>query len=418
MASIAQSHSEPYMQEISLNQNFRSSKGVVDFVNAFFSCVMTKQCGEVDYSTLEQLNFGAKMYQGLNETYQKTQILFAQSISKKNSKKSGNKKEKKFPYQAACIADTIQRMIVEQYPVVTPDGIRPCQFKDFCILTRTKTNNDILAEEFRKRHIPFVCQENSHFLELPEIRLIWNLLRIVSNPMTDLAMASVLLSPLYGFSAEELAILKLLAPDKKRLYLQIRHLAEQTSQNDQENQEKNTVYLKLAEKCRAFLQQLEQLRKLADRMALESCIQEIYDITDLLSFQSLYQNADERRKNLEIFAQYAKNYREHADLSSQSCLSGWLRYLDHLAENEDAEDFTAKNQPHANSDSVSVKTIHKAKGLEYPFIFIANLDRSFSQNRPKSGTDCVLAEESGLLGLRMLDQKQYLKIKTVAFTYL
>ncbi|MDE6729520.1 MAG: PD-(D/E)XK nuclease family protein, partial [Oscillospiraceae bacterium] len=99
-------------------------------------------------------------------------------------------------------------------------------------------------------------------------------------------------------------------------------------------------------------------------------------------------------------------------------LSGWLRYLDHLAENEDAEDFTAKNPLTSNFDSVSVKTIHKAKGLEYPFIFIANLDRLFSQNRPKSGTDCVLAEESGLLGLRMLDQKQYLKIKTVAFTYL
>ncbi|MDE6729366.1 MAG: UvrD-helicase domain-containing protein, partial [Oscillospiraceae bacterium] len=315
--AIAQSHSEPDMEEISLNQNFRSSRGVVDFVNAFFSCVMTNECGEVDYSASEQLNFGAKRYQELDEAYQKTQILFAQNASEKKSSTTSTKstkKEKTFTNQAACIADTIQRMIVEEYPVVTADGIRPCQYKDFCILMRTRTNNSVLAEEFRKRNIPFICQEDSHFLELPEIHLIWNLLRIVNNPMTDLAMASVLLSPLYAFSAEELAILKLLAPDKKRMYLQIRHLAEQ------ENQEKNTIYLKLAEKCRAFLQQLEQLRKLADRMPLESCIQEIYDITDLLSFQSLYPNADERRQNLEIFAQYAKDYREHADLSSQSCL--------------------------------------------------------------------------------------------------
>nr|MDE5885845.1 UvrD-helicase domain-containing protein [Oscillospiraceae bacterium] len=227
MSAIAISHSEPDMEAISLNQNFRSSQSVVNFVNAFFSGVMTRECGEVDYSISEQLNFGAKRYQGLEEAYQKTQILFAQSVSKKNSEKSANKKEKNFPDQAACIADTIQRMIMEEYPVVTADGIRPCQFKDFCILMRTKTNNSILAEEFRKRNIPFLCQEDSHFLELPEIRLIWNLLRIVSNPMTDLAMASVLLSPLYAFSTEELAILKLLAPDKKRLYLQIRHLAEQ-----------------------------------------------------------------------------------------------------------------------------------------------------------------------------------------------
>lgn len=436
--AIRDSGSDPDMQTIYLNQNFRSSRGVVDFVNAFFSSVMTEQCGEVAYSLSEQLNFGAKLYENLGEAHQKTQILFAQadpentfenvedskkaknskkskksenSENSEKSKKSGksrNPKEKPFAVQASCIADTIREMIDNQSPVMTKAGVRPCQFKDFCILMRTKKNHGVLAEEFRKRNIPFVCQEDNHFLELPEIRLIWNLLRIINNPMTDLAMASVLLSPLYGFSTEELAILKLLAPDQKRLYLQIRHLAEQDNPGDAGNPE-------LSEKCRAFLEQLEQLRKLADRMSLEDCIQEIYDITDLLSLQSLYGNSDERRENLEIFAQYARDYREHADLSSQSCLSGWLRYLDHLAESEDQEDFKAKNSPLVNSDFVSVKTIHKSKGLEYPFIFVANLERDFTK---KGGSVPVLAEESGLIGLRMLDQKQYLRIKTVAFSYL
>lgn len=404
MSAIDKSHSEPTMQTVYLNQNFRSSRGVVDFVNALFTSMMTEQCGEVAYSEHEKLNFGAKIYDNLAENHQRTRILFAQS-----SDHDKEEKTKSFVMQAECIADTIMQMIVEQAPVMTKDGIRPCEYKDFCILMRTKTNHSILAESFQKRNIPVLCQESHQFLALPEIRLIWNLLRIADNPMTDMAMASVLLSPLYGFSAEELAVLKFLATDKKRLYLQVRYLTEQKT---------DPAYAVLAEKCSVFLRQLEQIRKLTDRLPLETCIQEIYEITDLLSLQSLYENADERRENLEIFSQYAQNYREHADLSAQSCLSGWLRYLDHFAESEEEDDFAPKNAIHANTNFVSVKTIHKSKGLEYPFVFVANLDRSFSKGHSKNGTDSILAEKSGLLGLRMLDQKQYLKVKTVAFTYL
>lgn len=402
MNAIQKSDSMKDMETIYLNKNFRSSHGVIDFINALFRRIMTEQCGEVNYSKNEELNFGAEMYDNLDSQYQRTQILFPQGETDKNQS---------FVLQAECIADTIADMISRKSPVMTSDGLRPCEYKDFCILMRTRRNHAVLAEAFQKRNIPLVCQGSDSFLSLPEIRLIWNLLRIADNPMTDIAMAGVLLSPLYGFTADELAILNLLGKDRNRLYLQVRQLAEQ---------ELSQEYSALSQKCALFLNQLEQIRTLADRLPLEVCIQEIYDITDLLSLQSLYENAEQRRENLEIFAQYAQSYREHADLTAQSCLSGWLRYLEHLwesEENEENEKFMPKTASNRQTNSVSVKTIHKAKGLEYPYIFVANLERNFNKSNPKNST-VVLMNEDGLLGMRMIDKKQYLKLKTVAFTYL
>ncbi|MDE6776409.1 MAG: PD-(D/E)XK nuclease family protein, partial [Oscillospiraceae bacterium] len=397
--------SKQEMQLIKLNKNFRSSQGVIDFVNALFQCIMTETyCGEVNYAENEQLNFGAEIYQNLDAIYQRTQILFPQD----NTSQFEN--ADKFLLQAECIADKIAHMIADKTLVMTPTGTRPCEYKDFCVLMRTKSNQKIMAESFKKRNIPFMCQDNNGFLMLPEIRLIWNLLKITDNPMTDVAMASVLLSPLYGFTTDELAILKLLGNDKKRLYLQIRYVAEAKQELPQE-------YSALSQKCNLFLEQLEQIRTLADKLPLEICIHEIYDMTDLLSLQSLYENAEQRRENLEIFAQQAQSYRDHADLTAQSCLSGWLRYLTHIQESENSEDFAPKTAFYVQANFVSVKTIHKAKGLEYPFVFIANLERKFNFSNPSNPT-VLLTNEAGIIGLKLIDRKNYSKIKTVAFSYL
>ena len=397
--------SKKEMQLIRLNKNFRSSPGVIDFINALFISIMTDHCGEVNYLQNEQLNFGAKIYENLDKNFQKAQILFPQDKIPETGKI-----KKEFTLQAECIADKIADMIAQKIPVMTSDGLRPCEYKDFCILMRTKTNQSVLAESFKKRNIPFMCQNTNGFLSLPEIRLIWNLLKIADNPMTDIAMTSVLLSPLYCFTTDELAILKLLANDKKRLYLQIRFLAES-------EQNLSPEYINLAKKCNLFLEQLEKIRIFADRLPLEICIQEIYDMTDLISLQSLYENTEQRRENLEIFAQQAQSYREHADLTAQSCLSGWLRYLEHIEESEEKDKFAPKTAFHTYANYVTIKTIHGAKGLEYPFIFVANLERNFNQNNSKK-QKLVLTNENGLLGLNMFDRKNCFKIKTVAFSYL
>ena len=377
------------MARIYLNQNFRSASGILDFINELFRNVMSEKCGELVYTEDEQLNFGASDYQNLDKKYQGVQVI----VPKSGSDYSGE------DLQSDCTADTIASMMAQQFPVMQDGAVRPCEYKDFCILMRSpKKYARILGEALKKRGIPFAFDEDDGFLTLPEIQLMMNLLRVIDNPMTDVAMAGVLLSPVYGFTPEDLAMLKI-SGDGRRIYLQMQTLSEQ----------EDSV---LFRKCHMFLEQLAQMRSLADTMPLEQFLYEIYEMTDFMSLQSLYEHADERREHLEIFAEYALSYREHADLTAQSSLSGWLRYLDYLRES--GEKFSA-GLLSQKANYVSIKTIHKSKGLEYPFVFLLHSERAFNK-RPAQPP--VRMAENGIFGLQMIDRKRCIKLTSGIYQYL
>ena len=225
-----------------------------------------------------------------------------------------------------------------------------------------------------------------------------NLLRVLDNPMTDVAMAVVLLSPVYGFTPEDLAMLKV-SGDGRRIYQQMQSLTEQENSD-------------LSRKCGEFLRQISEMRSLSDAMPLEKFIYEVYDMTDLMSLQSLWEHADDRREHLEIFAQYAQTYRENADLTAQSSLSGWLRYLDRL----EAGGRKLEIKPGAGvQGSVRIKTIHRSKGLEFPFVFAAKLGTPFSK---KPSQAAFQAATDGMLGLRLLDRETCIRSATPSYWYL
>ena len=377
------------MARIYLNQNFRSAPGILNFINSMFRLLMSEQCGGLVYDVHEQLNFGAEVYQRLEKEYQGVQILIPQSDSETPVE----------DLELECLADTIANMIAEKFPVMQSDGtVRPCEYKDFSVLMRSVDKAiDQLREVFRRRKIPF-SYDDGGFLTFPEIQFIINLLKVIDNPMTDVAMAGTLLSPVYGFMPEDLAMLKV-SGSGRRIYLQMQSLTES----------KDSV---LAQKSELFLQQLAQMRLLADTMPLEKFIYEIYDMTDLMSVQSLYEHADERREHLEVFAQYARSYQEHADIHAQCSLSGYIRYLDYLRESEKPVSSKKSGQ---KADCVSVTTIHGSKGLEYPFVFLLHTDDEF---RYKPPADPLLTAENGLIGMKTLDKETCIKISPASYQYL
>ncbi len=376
---------------IYLNRNFRSAEGVIRFVNGLFSMLMTEQCGEVLYNEDEYLNFGAVHYSDCPDT--RTQLLFPHAGEETACE----------DIQAVCIAETIADMLHRRVPVMERDGSsRACRPEDFCILLRSvKKDGVAIQQALQDLDIPVNSDEESSFLMLPEIAVIRDILRILDNPLTDMAMAGVLLSPVGGFTAEDLALLKA-RTNGRRLYLQMMQLAELT-----DFPEDMRI---LHDKCTVFLALLAQLRTEADMLSLEDLIQRIYDCTDLLSLQSLYEDADKRRCHLQDFRRYAGSYRQHADLTAQSGVSGWLRHLDNIEAS--GKDLEAGQLPPVQLNAVAVKTIHKSKGLEYPFVFLAHTERPFFRSQSKAS---VLPDSSGLLGLRLLDRENYRKSTTAAY---
>ncbi len=376
---------------IYLNRNFRSSEGVINFVNGICSKLMTLQCGEVLYDENEYLYFGAEQY--VNAEHTRTAFLLTEEETPT---------DEEHDVQAECVAAHIAKMLAERVPVMQRDGtLRPCEPKDFCILLRSvKKHADGFIGAFKKWNIPVFGEESFEYLERPEIRLAYNYLRIIDNPLTDISMANVLFSEIYGFTAQDLTELKIVTK-RRRIYLQIHaYLADEVH-------EQQLLY----GKCHAFMSQFEKIRSMAESMSLEHFIQYLYDETDLLSLQSLYEDDQLRRCNLQTFRQLSADYREHAELNAQGSIADWLRYLDSVAE----KGLEVGGLPQAAENCVAIKTIHKSKGLEYPFIILAHPEITFSNQPAKS---LFHTNEKGLLGLRVIDRENFSKSTTAVYQYL
>ena len=392
---------EDVLSLIYLNHNFRSSEGVLTFINALFESMMTKECGEVDYNQNEQLNFHSVVYQNAGKI--PTKVILPRTPEKNSLPEDSN-------VDAECIADTISNMIHDKVQVITKEGSRDCQPEDFCILLRSlKGMGTAIVKALRKREIPVASDEDAKLLTLPEIRLIWNLLKVADNPLADAPLASVLLSPVGSLNTEDLALLRIHGanPQEKKRTRIFRQMHIIVVRPDIPEEIKP-----LQKRCTEILALLDKIRLVAEQYPLEECIQQIYDLTDLMSLQSLYEDDELRRHHLDAFMQEAKKYREHADLTAQSCLSGWLRYLDRIRENDKSLQLKLSAKRHG---CVTIKTIHGSKGLEYPFVFVANLNRTFSTEITKSK---MMTSEEGLLGLYLHDRSRCLKYHTATHRYL
>ena len=371
------------MAVIRLNQNFRSAPGVLEFVNALFRRVMTERCGGLTYDHRQQLNPGIHCYDAPDPH---TQLLFP--------KPSDDLPADLEDLQASCIADTIAAMLRDKAPVYTEKGVRPCRPEDFCILLRSVSKKGGPFETaLAERGIPVRSDTDTGLLERQEVSLIRDILRVLNDPMDDTALAAVLVSPAVGFTAGDLAKLRLFGSRRQRLYDQLYACAEDAAPSD----------AGLQKRAADVLATLTALRREADRLPLEECIEAVYDRMDLLSLQSLYkEDAAERRAYLKEFAVQARRYRENADLTSQSGLAGWLRYLDRLSE---ADRDIEVGRAASDANCVAVKTIHRSKGLQYPFVFVAHMEQAFNLQNDSN----VIADEEGLIGLMLYDRERYTK---------
>ncbi len=394
---------EEGMALIHLNQNFRSATGVLDFVNMLFAAVMRADCGDVDYTEDEQLNPGSPLYRNFPD---KTQILLACEDADT---------PREVHVQAECIADTIAGMIGRaDVRIPGADGTvttRPAQAGDFCILMRAvKGHAEPYLEALHRRGIAAAMDSGSGLLEYPEIHLIRALLCIADNPMTDVAMASVMLSAVGGFTTEELAQLRLETQalflkrrQRGRLYQRMRVFSRRQAPE---------ALQALHSKVKSFLKLIDSLKEAADRLPLEDAVWECYHLTDLLALQSVYDDAAERRSHLDAFARMAGSYSNYADLTAQSCLSGWLRYLERV------EGENGKHEVKGSAEvrgCVRIKTIHRSKGLEFPFVFVTNLEKKFNRD---GGKAIQQAASDGMLGLKIYDRSNLRLYKTAAFTHI
>lgn len=389
-AEANESENSGIISEIKLKKNFRSRLGVIDFVNFLFTNIMSEEIGEVSYNIDEALDCGATF----SERDVPSEIIMFNDKNDEDDDADVN--------EIKAAAFRIKQMLDEGYPVYDNGADRPCRPSDFCILIRSKTVNKAYVDTLLNYGLSAQCEEISGYLTSREISVLINMLSVIDNPMNDIAFVSVLLSPVFMFTADDVARIKN-ASSYQKLYPAF------ISAVGEAKNEERTVKLddELTEKCRMVVSKLKELRFYSASLSLEHLIRKIYDSTDFFAIASVYEDGKQKRANLRLLLKYATDY----DNSLGCGLSGFIRYINSVFKKK--SDLKQAGIMSAETDSVIIKTIHKSKGLEFPFVFLCRTSVGFKRQKDDLSKPMLLNLDYGA-GFKFYDKKNFVSYSTLA----
>lgn len=359
--------------KIILDKNFRSRKEICSYVNFVFSAFMQKGVGDIEYNEDEYLNYGA--------AFGESEIPSAQ-IKILTNTKSADSAEK----EAVYIAKTIRKKISSKEKIWDKDHFRDIEYSDIAILLRSSKGyigkyNEILTSY----GIPVICDSSSNLFESNEIKIITSFLKIIDNPMQDIPLLAVMMSAIYGFTADEMAKIRVNSP-KGSLY--------------------SAVIRSDSSKVKSFLHDIDVLRKNSVTMAVSYFIRFLCEYKNIFALANALGNGEQRCKNINKLIDFAKGF----DASDSVGLTSFMRLLAKAEESERGIESPAVNAGVQNA--VSIMSIHHSKGLEFPVVILAGASRQYNNS---DLSDKLLLSTSGI-GVKRHNSK--LLCQSYTFPYL
>lgn len=339
----------PHSEEpgrILLQENFRSRPEVIDSVNHVFSNIMSRELGELDYDEDAALRPGREY----------PPCPGAETVMNVYALEDGESEEErpdKITLEASAIARQIRQLVDEGALVTDEEGLRPVGYGDFAILLRShKATAGRFRTALAAEGIPSVAQQGGGFFRSLEVTVLLSLLAVIDNPRQDVPLIAVLRSPLYGFTADELSVIRARRKDTD-YYTALCTAAETDS------------------RCGQFLRELEEYRSLAPDLSVEGLLGRICTRSDLFALLSAMPDGAARRENVQVLMDYARQF----ELDGYRGLFEFIRWMRRL-EQRGEEPRTGSVSREA---AVQIMSIHHSKGLEFPIVFLANTHRKFNK---------------------------------------
>jgi ATP-dependent helicase/nuclease subunit A len=225
------------------------------------------------------------------------------------------------------------------------DGPRPVSYRDMALLFPALTGIDAYEEALKERGIPYRLEGGKEFYMRQEVRSLLCCLKALDDPGDAISLVAALRSPFFGFSDEEVFLFA--ASGNQLGYLQ-----------------------PPAEEAEDFSEALSLLKELHGRRnsrPISTTVSDLLSRTKALEFSLLRQGGDQMAANLRKVLEQARAFEGESQAT-------FRRFVEWLGTREE-EGVREGESPWAEEGEENVKlmTIHKAKGLEFPVVFLANL---------------------------------------------
>lgn len=335
-------------QVLFIKDNFRSEKNIINATNDVFSLISSNS-DNFKYSDEEKL-------------YSDKMTVESESVDvrliENNTDETDDYVES---LQVSSLIKDMMRKSIE-------DNGHQLKYSDFSIVTRKMSGiSDSLIKAFEESKIPFVIEKTGSLLDLPEIELLINVLKIIDKRSDDVAVISLIHAGLFSLQDEDL------------LLIDTRNISK-SFYKCVENNQFNSLGL--------FLSKINKKKDDSIGSIVASAIKD----SGIKGSMYKFSDARSRINNINAFIDFSVNYEK----SHTSSLSSFISYVELLKKNSIRIDTPKENK----EDAVTITTIHRSKGLEYPVVIIPFASKQFSVIDKSGGL--TIDEKSGL-GLKYCD---------------
>ncbi|NLY19265.1 MAG: helicase-exonuclease AddAB subunit AddA [Clostridiaceae bacterium] len=382
-------------RKILLYKNFRSRKEIIDAVNYIFRQIMSARAGELDYTEKEALNpsaeypenpdagayIGGPVELHLIETEDGNDAE-AKEWEETDTGESDYQEEENDETEKLdniqCEARLAGLRILE---LMKPDEngkvyniydkrkkeYRKLEYRDIVVLLRaTKNWADVYVDELTNMGIPVFADTGTGFFKTIEVQVVLSMLQLIDNPLQDIPLLSVLRSPIFKFSADELSCIRI-TERKGHLLDALKLLAEKASDGKE-----TEVTRKAAQKAAYFLEKLSLWREVASYMTTDQLIWHLYQDTGYYGMVGAMPEGEQRQANLRILYDRARQFEE----TSYKGLFNFINFVDKLKSSRG--DMGSAKILGENDNVVRIMSIHKSKGLEFPVVILAGCGKQFN----------------------------------------
>ena len=278
--------------------------------------------------------------------------------------------------EALAIADSIKKDI----------KVNKSTFQDFAILYRTNAQSRMIEQILMREGIPYNIVGGTKFYDRKEIKNVIAYLTLICNPNDDIALKRIINFPVRGLGEKSIKLFQDLAKEKKISLFKSLEFSNELKLRNKQCETINNFYNSI----NGFHELLEKLdSKELFRVVLEEFSIEYYYKNNPLE-QDRYNNIQELKSSIDHFA--------------QSSDGGLKEFLQEISLYTDLDDWNNKQ------NSVTLMTVHAAKGLEFPTVFITGLEQGLFPLIRIDDTNDQLEEERRLfyVALTRAMEKAYL----------
>lgn len=341
-----------------LSVNFRSSAAVINFVNKLFCNMMTTESCGFSYSSDGFMHAGGKYPEdsgvaeivvfGEDES-EREEAEGVYSVAEHVTEEVGHTRE------GRAVLDLVRSELSGRHYSVEEGCMVDTQPGDICILTRKRADKSAqgIVRALTDAGYSVEGSGESNICARPEIRGLLDILSLIDNCQQDIPLATAMLSPIGGFTHDELAAVRISQKNSMQKLTFRACLVEYRLHRSDE----------LARKISAFFAKINRYRRLSDILGAAQLIDAVISDCGLAAKYASGGGA--------VLAAVRRLQREAYSPSGELRLNAFLQKIK-------AGGYNISAPSASSSDSIKVMTMHSSKGLEFPVVIIADTAASFA----------------------------------------